>query len=1205
MADSAAPRTPGNRPPRPDPKPGEPRRVVRMGKYEVIQHIATGGMGAVYRARDTESGKEVALKILMPELAARPAMLERFRREARSADKLDHENIVRQFEFGEINGKYFLAMEFVDGVDLHDYVKEKGPLDPEEARFIILQGARALRYSHGQNIVHRDIKPSNFLLTQKNKRSLVKLADFGLARELDADERRVTLAGTTVGTVDYMSPEQAKDSSAADIRSDLYSLGSTWYHLLAGHAPFNQGGLGERLIKIMHEEPPDIREINPRVSAECWEILQRLLAKEARDRYQTPAELIDELLTLEGRTTAIVEARPKKAVKKKTSKKKQSTQHDSPKTVAEDSNRTLWYALGGVGAAVLLAVIVLLFTGRRPPPGDQSSAATPVAGDPGVTDPLVPLASEKDKEKGKGKEEVKVEPIVTIVPNVKALPWLTTTVKAVDAKALREEIVKPWAEAAPIAADAVVLKVSRATAPSATSFRSLAEACAKATAGKPVVIEIADNGPLFERSPGRMEGRDVVVRAGKGYRPLVVWDLPATLLAQPGKADQPLVFLGVSKGRLFVEGIEFAWRWPDTLERPAILFDAQDSDLSVSDCAISAGGKPKKGITLSRFHGEREGGLCRLTRCQMRGANVVGLDLDAPAAEVLLDGCLLCGGDRPLLRVRASAKAPKVRIARSTLVGGTTMLELTPATADKAPPLAWLGWDSLFSRCAVTAGGALVALTGGFETRATEWRSVNCLYAGWADLLSGTTTVAADLADWQKHWARIEIDRVALAPWPDLVFLDPSKEPASSYAPGGAVRFASTVAVEQPLGCDLPALPAARDGWMALAYDPTLASPDLPSDDDTPPIPQIADGKFHGAAVNLDETDLGDYLTRLQARTKLGPKVVLHLSGKGERPTSPIRIKGSSLILHFEEPADKTTPRLGLVFTRSAKPVPLLDVEDGNVDVIGGFLRVPDTSSLRVSHVVRVTRGDVRLYKTRLEGPQQSVPEGFVAALSITGSGDPNPEKGHTCAINECAIFSSQVGVSMTGVGCRLAMRQSVVVAGTEGLEIQPGNACKGHAGISCSLVTSTFASRRAVLRLGDAPNAGLPSEPVVINARECAYLNPFPGKPSKAGLVVWEGDALARGLLLWQGEREGYDTRLHFAAADNSQAIPEAKDGLASWKTLWGSAGVRRPRDLTTRDLGGLFEARRWVFERLILKRTNPPGANIERLGLVQKRKG
>ena len=1199
MTDSAAPKTPSNRSPRSEAKSGEPRRVARMGKYEVIHHIANGGMGAVYKARDTETGREVALKILMPELAAKPAMLERFRREARSADKLTHENIVRQFEFGEIGGMYYLAMEFVDGADLHDHVKEHGPFDPEDARLIILQGARALRHAHEQNIVHRDIKPSNFLLTYKNKRPFIKLADFGLAREVDSDEFRVTRAGTTVGTVDYMSPEQAKDSGAADIRSDLYSLGSTWYHLLTGHAPFPKGGLGERLIKIMHEEPPDIREINPQVSADCWEILHRLLAKEPDDRYQTPTELIDELLTLEGRTNVVVKKRSSKPVKKKSVRKKQSTQHDTPKTIADGGNRKLYYVLGGFGAAILLGVIVLLLSGKRQPPSDPPSG-TPIVkgGDSGITDPIV---GERDKDKDREKDKDKA--IDPIVPKFNPLPLLTTTVKAVDAKAMRQEVEKPWSSAAPVAADAIVLKVGRALSPSATNFRSLAEACAKAPPGKSIILEIEDNGPLFERSPGRLEGRDVVLRAGKGYRPLVIWDLPRTLLDQPGKPDQPLVFLSVGKGRLFVEGIEFAWRWPDTLERPAVFFDTQDSDLSVTACTISAGGKPKMGIALVRFRAEREGARCRLTRCQMRGVGVVGLDLDAPASEVLLDGCLLAGGNLPLLRVRASTKAPNLRVVRSTLVCGTAMLELTPTSAEKSPPFAWLSWDSLFSRSAPTPGGSLIAQAGGFETRGTQWRSVNCLYAGWENLLSGTMTVVSDLDDWHKHWARVEVDRVARDVWPEQTFLDPAIEPASSYVPAGPVRFASTVDLERPLGCDLPALIAARNAWPTLALDPTLNAPELPSDDDAPPIPQIADGKFHGAIVSLDDIDLGSYLDRLQTNTKFGPKVVLHLTGKGEHETSPIRIKGSSLVLHFEEPADKDTPRLGLIFSRANKPVPLVDVEDGSLDVIGGVLRVPDSSSLRASHVVRVKRGDIRLYKTRLEGPQQAVPEGYLAALSITGSGDPNPEKGHICALNECAILSSQVGISITGVGCRLAMRQSVIVAGTEGLEIQPGTDCKLQAGISCSLISSTFACRRAVLRLGDAPNAGLLSEPVVLYARECVYLNPFPGRPSKAGLVVWEGNALARGLLLWQSEREGYDSRLHFAGA--SQAIPEAKEGLASWKTLWGSTGVRQPRDLAPRDVGGLFETRRWVFDRLLLKATNPPGANIERLGLVAKRKG
>src|SRR5207249_3945812 len=141
--------------------------------------IATGGMGAVYRARDTQDGREVALKVLTPDMAAKPAMLERFRREAEHAKRLRHENIVTIFEFGESNGTFFLAMEFVEGVDLHEYISKKKTIDPEESRQIMLQAARALDHAHECGIVHRDIKPSNFLLTKRKGKLWVKMTDMG------------------------------------------------------------------------------------------------------------------------------------------------------------------------------------------------------------------------------------------------------------------------------------------------------------------------------------------------------------------------------------------------------------------------------------------------------------------------------------------------------------------------------------------------------------------------------------------------------------------------------------------------------------------------------------------------------------------------------------------------------------------------------------------------------------------------------------------------------------------------------------------------------------------------------------------------------------------------------------------------------------------------------------------------------------------
>jgi serine/threonine-protein kinase len=287
-----------------DPPIKNARRTVRLGKYEVVKHIASGGMGAVYKARDTELHRDVALKILPPEMASNPAALERFKREARNAAKLQHENIVGIHEFGEFQGTWYLALEFVEGINLYEYIKRKDKLDPEEARRITIQAALALQHAYRQGIVHRDIKPSNFLVTRKNDRLVVKMTDLGLSREARPEETRVTRHGTTVGTVDYMAPEQARDSSRADTRSDIYSLGCTLYHMLAGKPPFSEGGLTERLYAHVQDEPADLRQFSPRVSDALMAVVRRMLAKQPADRYQTPAELVKELLDLDAIVSA-------------------------------------------------------------------------------------------------------------------------------------------------------------------------------------------------------------------------------------------------------------------------------------------------------------------------------------------------------------------------------------------------------------------------------------------------------------------------------------------------------------------------------------------------------------------------------------------------------------------------------------------------------------------------------------------------------------------------------------------------------------------------------------------------------------------------------------------------------------------------------------------------------------------------------------
>ena len=271
----------------------KPAQLRKLGRYLIEKKVGAGGMGAVYRARDEQLKRTVALKVLPREKAKNPTLVKRFQSEAQAAAHLRHPNIIGVYDAGEVDGYLYIAMEFVKGIDVGDLVARKGVLSAKRSMDIVRQVSVALQHAYEQNIVHRDIKPSNLMIDQEGT---VKLADMGLARSLNEEESSsITRDGTTVGTVDYMSPEQARDSKAADGRSDLYSLGATWFHMLCGHPPFHEGDLLNKITAHAKNEPPDPRDINPDVPDAIAAIIFRMLEKRPEDRYQTPQELLDDL----------------------------------------------------------------------------------------------------------------------------------------------------------------------------------------------------------------------------------------------------------------------------------------------------------------------------------------------------------------------------------------------------------------------------------------------------------------------------------------------------------------------------------------------------------------------------------------------------------------------------------------------------------------------------------------------------------------------------------------------------------------------------------------------------------------------------------------------------------------------------------------------------------------------------------------------
>ena len=262
-----------------------------LGKYRLLSHLGTGGMSAVYLAEHRLMRRRVAIKVL-PKASARGAShLERFHKEAQAVAALDHRNIVRAYDVDQEGDIHFLVMEYVSGRSLQEIVASEGPLAPIPAAEYIRQAAEGLNQAHKSNLVHRDIKPANLLL---DDRGTIKVLDLGLVRFFDErEDSSITRRHDekVLGTADYLSPEQALDSHSVDIRSDVYSLGCTFYFLLAGQPPFSEGTLAARLLAHQTRKPTALAEIAPRVPEGLSDIVRRMMAKRPEDRFQSAREV--------------------------------------------------------------------------------------------------------------------------------------------------------------------------------------------------------------------------------------------------------------------------------------------------------------------------------------------------------------------------------------------------------------------------------------------------------------------------------------------------------------------------------------------------------------------------------------------------------------------------------------------------------------------------------------------------------------------------------------------------------------------------------------------------------------------------------------------------------------------------------------------------------------------------------------------------
>jgi tRNA A-37 threonylcarbamoyl transferase component Bud32 len=308
------------------PPPAAPGEVPpRLPGYEILEEVGRGGMGIVYKARQVERDRLVALKVIRKERLSHPEVVQRFRREVRAAARLSHPNVVLVYDADQEGDTHFLAMEYVPGLTLQRLVEQFGALPVPQACDYVRQAALGLQHAHEQALVHRDIKPANLMVTGSDpgrpgalgyRGAVVKVLDMGVARlhALSGTQEELlstlTQDGAMLGTPDYIAPEQLENAHEADIRADLYSLGCTFHYLLTGQVPFPGGTLIQKLDKQRWAPPPPVDQLRPEVPPGVAAVVRKLMAKKPEDRYQTPAELVAALGQLARGGSIPAEPRP-------------------------------------------------------------------------------------------------------------------------------------------------------------------------------------------------------------------------------------------------------------------------------------------------------------------------------------------------------------------------------------------------------------------------------------------------------------------------------------------------------------------------------------------------------------------------------------------------------------------------------------------------------------------------------------------------------------------------------------------------------------------------------------------------------------------------------------------------------------------------------------------------------------------------------
>jgi serine/threonine-protein kinase len=788
--------------------PAEMGRVLEgqtLGHYELQEFVGGGGMGAVFRALDTMLNRTVAVKVLSHDQSDDEETLRRFKNEAQSAARLDHENIGRVHYVGEDGGWHYIVFEFIEGINLRDIVHERGPLSINDSVSYMLQLGDALAHASRRDVVHRDIKPSNVIVTPEGR---AKLVDMGLARlhQVEHANNDLTASGVTLGTFDYISPEQARDPRSADVRSDLYSLGCTFYFMVTGRPPFPEGTVLQKLLQHQGDEPADPRHFCPNLPDDLLRIMKRLLAKSPDDRYQDPGELVSDLSVAASRL-GLRPSAPGSMVWLAGEPRRQTLSERHLPWLApslalviiviilniiwrpdqENTSRSLLGRVprpesplkGGAASALEPRSTTSADANRkRPPPSNENSTTNNNAASSLVLDQndITALPDWVRSAAPLGKQ---------LVSNM----WDQVPFEKVTGglQGIHESYIKPLridlrGGSRQRGPDRIVTGRSRPG-----EYASLATAIREAKSGD--IIELRYDGALDE-PPLLVNNTKLTLRAGESFAPVVRF---VPQVARGSGSSRSM--LTVRNGQLALHQVHFEFDAPaDSTQRWAV-FELNDADsLRLQSCSITvrsnasevfspavavieirrgSAAEPSTGRDASKARRPVE---VDLNQTIIRGETTLVQSPDGEPTKIRIVGSLVAISERLLeADVGTNQKNPMAAIAleidHSTLLVRQGLLRLVnDRQMQIVLPMDILMRDSIV---AAADGAVLVEQSGDGRTsdlrRQLTWRGDHNFYDGfetfWRIAASGGMAQNLDFDDWQLEWEEREISEIGPIGW--------------------------------------------------------------------------------------------------------------------------------------------------------------------------------------------------------------------------------------------------------------------------------------------------------------------------------------------------------------------------------------------------------------------------------------------------------